>query len=412
MSFEVVYTSAPRGLGEGSSGFCTVASTKGIPRTLLKKLESLSGYQHLEPAGSGGNPVNFSHCIISVQQQVYHVVSRIADAGPDHTGRSNKIAHHLAIPSAEARRLRGGPLSLLNDRRFWFSKWDREPTQLPADRLPKAAAGRTNGFDAWEDILGDAGYAGLLGESAKDKPKLVSIVVPSAEDSLDLLREAMQLVPPAKQWQVGFSTYVTQTVGEGCHWRFAPDGTEAARKMRGRSAALLIDHKAPPSLPRGNNFVEAARSGDVASVQKSAPTRRAEPRRAAKKKPMKASRSVATSVEHGDAEARSTGSGRGTSKKGLRPSQMRRRQAGAKARARSGRGSRYSDDEWEDSEDVHEVNLDTLEEGSNRNLKPILIGVLVAALVAVVGALAYQYMGDSEVADTPIPNSETKKAVD
>jgi predicted outer membrane lipoprotein len=91
---------------------------------------------------------------------------------------------------------------------------------------------------------------------------------------------------------------------------------------------------------------------------------------------------------------------------------MRRRQAGAKARARSGRGSRYSDDEWEDSEDVHEVNLDTLEEGSNRNLKPILIGVLVAALVAVVGALAYQYMGDSEVADTPIPNSETKKAVD
>lgn len=56
MSFEVVYTSAPRGLQEGSSGFCTVASTKGIPRALLKKLESLSGYHHISPAGSGSNP--------------------------------------------------------------------------------------------------------------------------------------------------------------------------------------------------------------------------------------------------------------------------------------------------------------------------------------------------------------------
>ena len=291
MSFEVVYTSAPRGLREGSSGFCTVAKTKGIPRTLLKKLESLSGYQHVNPAGSGGNPVNFSHCIISVQQQSYHVLSRIADAGPDHTGRSNKIAHHLAIPSEDARRIRGGPLALLSDRRFWFSSWDREPTQLPTDRLPKASSSRTSGFEAWEDIFGDAGYAGLLGESAKDKPKPVCVVVPSAEDAMDLLREAMQLVPAAKQWQVGFSTYVSQAVGEGCHWRFAQDGTEAARKMRGRSAALLVDHKGPPGLPRGNSFVEAARSGDVSALQqKAAPSRRAEPRRAAKKKPVKASR--------------------------------------------------------------------------------------------------------------------------
>ncbi|MFK7820033.1 MAG: hypothetical protein AB8G99_15020, partial [Planctomycetaceae bacterium] len=395
---------------EGSSGFCTVASTKGIPRTLLKKLESLSGYQHVHPAGSGGNPVNFSHCIISVQQQVYHVVSRIADAGPDHTGRSNKIAHHLAIPAEDARRIRGGPLSLLSDRRFWFSDWGREPAQLPPDRLPKSSPIRTSGFEAWEDVFGDPGYAGLLGDSAKDKPKPVCVVVPSADDALELLREAVQLVPPAKQWQLGFSTYVSQAVSEGCHWRFAQDGTEAARKMRGRSAALLVDHKGPPSLPRGNHFVEAARTGDVSALQNTAaPARRAESRRPAKKKPAKASREVASSVEHRDGPSRSAGTRR-TSSKGLRPSQMRRRQAGAKARARSGRGSRYSDDEWEDSEDVHEVNLETLEVGSNRQMKPILIGLVIAAIVAVAGFAAYQFMGGSDNADTPVSNTEVEEA--
>ena len=36
MSQEIVYTSAPKGLKPGSSGFCTVASTAGMARNLAE----------------------------------------------------------------------------------------------------------------------------------------------------------------------------------------------------------------------------------------------------------------------------------------------------------------------------------------------------------------------------------------
>ena len=45
MSLELIYTSAPKGLKAGSSGFCTVAVTGGMSRVVSTKLEMLSGYE-------------------------------------------------------------------------------------------------------------------------------------------------------------------------------------------------------------------------------------------------------------------------------------------------------------------------------------------------------------------------------
>ena len=64
MNAELLYTSAPQGLKQGSRGFCTVLSTVGMPLNLATKLESLSGYRHLYPSGTpdaSKNPVGFSH---------------------------------------------------------------------------------------------------------------------------------------------------------------------------------------------------------------------------------------------------------------------------------------------------------------------------------------------------------------
>ncbi len=312
------------------------------------------------------------------------MLSRIADAGPDHTGRSNKIAHHLAIPQDIAKGMRGGPLSLFADRRFWFREWDREPTQLPPNRMPKPTASRADDFEAWEAVFGDAGFAGLLGDAAKEQPKPVCVIVPSADDSLELLTEAMQLVSPARRWKIGFSTYYVQATGDACHWRFTPDGTDAARKMRGRSAALLVDHRTPPSLPRGNPFVAAARSGDASQVHVSAkPGRRSS--RAAKRKPapMKASRDPGSSVTAEDGGNRPGSASRRGGRK-LRPSEIRRQQRAQRRR------NRVVEDDW-DSEDVHEVDFDRLEEGSNNRIKPLWIVAGAFTLLAVVGLLAYQF---------------------
>src|SRR5690606_36125695 len=81
VSQELVYTSAPQGLKVGSRGFCTVASTAGMPAALAERLESLSGYRHVFPPQdpqARNNPVAWSHLIVSLGGKCYHVVSRVA----------------------------------------------------------------------------------------------------------------------------------------------------------------------------------------------------------------------------------------------------------------------------------------------------------------------------------------------
>lgn len=267
MSYELVYTSAPQGLRKGASGFCTVAATDGMPRLLYDKMESLSGYNHIRNV-TGDPPVNHSHVTLRIQRTVYHVLSRVADAGVDHTHRSNKIAHHLALTSAEIERFPDGPASLFADHAFWYSEWDQEPQTFGGGRLPNAYGWSGADFSAWTAVFNDPGWAGLMAQSAVEGGKPVTVIVPQGEDVMELLNEALQLVAPRKRWSVGFSTYFFRLApGTECQWRFVLDGTSEARKLRTRAPGLLIDPigstKEPPA---GNPFVEAAREGQPESV--------------------------------------------------------------------------------------------------------------------------------------------------
>ncbi len=261
MSFEVVYTSVRRGLRTGAKGFCTVAATEGIPRALHEKLESLSGYRHSEAAAGGAPPINYSHLIVRVQRKIYHVVSRIGDAGIDYSGRTNKIAHHLALTSAETEPYRHGPVSLFLDDGFWCESWDGDPEELPPRNLPDGHASTTTDFDTWESVFGDSGWAGILGEAAVNGMKPVSIIVPNADVTIDLLNEALQLVPPELRWKLCFSTYFSRLApGTQCHWRFVLDGTGEARRLRARSLGALVDPiGSAAELSASNPFVKAAR---------------------------------------------------------------------------------------------------------------------------------------------------------
>ncbi|MEQ9407900.1 MAG: hypothetical protein RIK87_09230 [Fuerstiella sp.] len=263
MSFEVVYTSVRRGLRTGAKGFCTVAATEGIPRALHDKLESLSGYRHTEAAAGSIPPVNHSHLIVRIQRQVFHVLSRIGDAGIDYSGRTNKIAHHLALTSEEAERFPAGPGPLLADDGFWFDRWDHEPEELPPGRLPDAGMDSADDFSTWESVFGDAGWAGVLGQSVADGMKPVSIIVPNGNHTRDLLAEALQLVPADQRWRLCFSTYFSRLAsGTQCHWRFVLDGTGEARRLRARSSLAVMDYSGGTlPLTEDNPFVQAARTG-------------------------------------------------------------------------------------------------------------------------------------------------------
>ncbi len=100
MSQELLYTSAPRGLKPGSSGFCTVASTQGMAAPLASALESLSAYRHVFRPGDPQvhrNPIAYSHVRLNAGGRTYCVLSRVADYGQDYSGRTNKLAHHVAL---------------------------------------------------------------------------------------------------------------------------------------------------------------------------------------------------------------------------------------------------------------------------------------------------------------------------
>ena len=53
MANKLVYTSAPKGLIPGSCGFCTVAGTRGMTKSVVDALEGLAGYRRVYETTDG-----------------------------------------------------------------------------------------------------------------------------------------------------------------------------------------------------------------------------------------------------------------------------------------------------------------------------------------------------------------------
>ncbi|QDT28776.1 hypothetical protein Enr10x_41220 [Gimesia panareensis] len=272
MSQEIVYTSAPQGLKPGSRGFCTVIATQGMARNLAERLESLSGYRHafaVHDENSHLNPVNYSHLKVTVGGQEYSVLSRICDAGQDYTGRTNKLAHHVALTRSE--RPPVGPAYQLQQPGFCVEEWDSQTRYtefnchyLSSDRPPLTQC--TN-WSRWCD----AGWAGVLAQSAlegKNQTQTIIFPVEAGSSTLALVAEALQLLPEKKRWEVTFSTYFTKLpAGVDCQWRFVLDGTPEADAARRNPRMPLIDLCADPGTAPEGTLVEAARTGQFPQQQ-------------------------------------------------------------------------------------------------------------------------------------------------
>lgn len=277
MPEELIYTSAPRGLKPGSSGFCTVAATQALASgPVAARLESLSGYIPLYPVGhpsSANNPVRFSHIHLGGPGGGKSVLSRIAFAGPDHTGRTNKIAHHLLIISAE--RTPAGPAWLLLRPDLLRESWHGDPELLHARGLPKSDANPVPAA-TWQRLAGDAGWAGVVAEALlNDRDSLVHVLYEGGANPRDILAmvdESIRLLPTNARWNATFSTYHTEQVaGADCRLRFCVIGTPAA-EMAKRSTAmggLLIDLTNGRSAP-DTAAALAARSGNAIAPETAA----------------------------------------------------------------------------------------------------------------------------------------------
>jgi hypothetical protein len=202
MAVELIITSVRKGL-DGGSGYQPVLRTRDLKPAVAERLQLRSGYSHPFPHGDRRNPVVHVHRIERVAGDTLHVLARICDAGSDHTGRSNFLAHFVAMDDAEARRKPAGPAEVT--RRMTFkTSWDepaREadpPTVVGGDRQPTPC-------QAWKAAGLDPGIAGDLAEAAM-AGRAVTLVSRETDDVLALFADALALVAPAKRWQVTFNT--------------------------------------------------------------------------------------------------------------------------------------------------------------------------------------------------------------
>jgi hypothetical protein len=265
MSQELIYTSVPAGLKPGSKGFCTVAVTAGLAPGWVERLESLSGYRPVYALGdpkSEHNPINWSHWRIVVAGKSRSVLSRVAFAGADYSGRSNKLAHHIVVEPAE--QAAGGPAWMELKPGVLRIAWTEAPHQVPSgpklpigDRAPHACT-------AWAKVRGDAGWAGALAESFATEPtKPAYLVYAPGTDVLSLFEESLSLLPPAKRWEVTFSTFFTELpLNLTCAWRAVVAGTPAAiEAVRMGPRALVLDLTKPAGSAPTGIYVDAAQAG-------------------------------------------------------------------------------------------------------------------------------------------------------
>jgi len=266
---ELIYTSVPKGLAAGRSGFCTAAYTEGIPKPLILTCESLSSYRHLFPPGDRQealNPVLFAHAIVTRMDKPFSVVSRVSAYGADYSGRTNMLAHHLVL--SPEHRVPQGPARVLQIPHLMRCEWTQEPAILPfSPWLGAAVEPLTYRANAWEKLTGWAGWAGVLANSFVEQPRrAVYLIFQPGLELLPLLTEAIDLLPPALRWQATFSTYCTALPqGVECLWRCCLPTADFLPKVRKQADAFILDLTGPlerPAIDESNPWVRCAVSGE------------------------------------------------------------------------------------------------------------------------------------------------------
>ena len=212
--YELVYTSAPRGLIAGRSGFSTVAITAGFPPNLISPVENMSGYRNLFPPGhpdAERNPVNYSCQHYRWGGTLFIVLSKVSYAGLSYTGRTNVLAHHLLFTPAELAAIPGGAAAVLRCPEN-FPPWSGDPRELPQKSLKRIGRAPAASPELWEELAGDRNWAACIADRFRTDPKSgwVCAFDPlkySGEVLLDLIDSVTHCLSPEEALNFTFCTY-------------------------------------------------------------------------------------------------------------------------------------------------------------------------------------------------------------
>jgi len=260
MAWQLTYTSAEHGLVAGRSGFGTVARHAAIRERLVTELERISVYDR--PSSGKETPVIRAHRILTLGSDSYHILSCLQDAGPDYSGRTNHIAHHLICEQEELITAASPALIL---RLFqWRNRWDEparyfdesERVDLSNFHDPAASSG------AWKALTGNAAHARLLIQPAARAGCYIAYE-PGDDDRLLLLfHESLGRLADSSgylgYWRVTFTTLLQSTDNlSDFAWRGCWTGFESPTFDLTRPGSL------PPPPPIEMRKVEVHRATPV-----------------------------------------------------------------------------------------------------------------------------------------------------
>jgi hypothetical protein len=246
MAWQLIYTSAPRLLEAGRTGFGTVARHRAVSGLLASTIERFSQFARLP--GHDPRRIVYTHRIVTIGSQQHHVLSCLRDAGSDYTGRTNHIAHHVVAETREIRALAAAgitPADILMALP-WRSSWSEPPRFLEAAEEIDLTSITPQSSAAWQQITGSRDHARLLSPAVTKRGCYV--VIPPAVDARALFRESLQEMMP-QAWQTTFTTHL-ESSDDVADFRWIGLAAESPMLSQAETSAReFFDLRHPESLP-------------------------------------------------------------------------------------------------------------------------------------------------------------------
>jgi len=203
MAWQLIYTSAPRLLEAGRTGFGTVARHRAVSGFLATTIERFSQFARLP--GHDPQRVVHSHRMITVGSGQFHVLSCLRDAGSDYTGRTNHIAHHLIAESGEIPALVAAgltPADILLEM-SWCASWTDRPRFFNPEEEVDLRSMSPRPSCAWERLTGNAEFARLPWSPTARRG--CYLIIPAGVDARELFGESLREIM-VQAWEIPFTT--------------------------------------------------------------------------------------------------------------------------------------------------------------------------------------------------------------
>jgi hypothetical protein len=251
MAQQLIYTSAGKLLDAGRSGFGTVARSKTLSPLLVSAIERVSQFANIR--GTDRTRVLLVHRKIVAANNRIHLLSRIADAGADYTGRTNHIAHHLIVSQEEMARAaaRGLTPADILIQFSWLKRWDGAPRFFDAsDDVPLESLqplGSQAGREEWSRVTGNPAHARLFAWDGA--PRSGVLLVPRGTNPLPLLAQALREFG-SQCWTRTFTTSL-ETTDEIPDFDWIVSTPENFPEIQGRCGSrTVLDLSQPHALPQ------------------------------------------------------------------------------------------------------------------------------------------------------------------